>query len=77
MDKVTSTTEISVKFVPTYTLWQNGLNERNHASADQTIKKLMEEKKIALNDSLVKAATWTHKTSVNKLGYRYRYRYIC
>ena len=32
-------------------------------------KKLMEEKKMALNDSLVKAAAWTHNTSGNKLGY--------
>ena len=29
----------------------------------------MEEEKIALTDSLVKAAAWTHNTSVNKLGY--------
>ena len=41
----------------------------NHASADLTIKKLMEEKKRALTKSLVKAAAWTHNTSVNKLGY--------
>ena len=45
------------------------MNERNHALADLTIKKLMEEKKMALNDSLIKAAAWTHNTSVNKLGY--------
>ena len=42
---------------------------RNHASADLTIKKLMEENKVALSDSLVKAAAWTHNTSVNRLGY--------
>ena len=30
---------------------------------------MLEEKKTALNDSLVKAATWTHNISVNKLGY--------
>ena len=30
---------------------------------------LLEEKKTALTDSLVKAAAWTHNTSVNKLGY--------
>ena len=30
---------------------------------------MLEEKKIALNDSLVNAAAWTHNTSVNKLGY--------
>ena len=36
------------------------LNERNHASCDITIKKLIEEKKVA---------SWTHKTNVNKLSY--------
>ena len=29
----------------------------------------MEAKKSALTDSLIKAAAWTHNTSVNKLGY--------
>ena len=29
----------------------------------------MEEEKVALSDSLIKAAAWTHKTSINKLGY--------
>ena len=29
----------------------------------------MEEKKIALTYSLVKAAAWTHNTSVNKVSY--------
>ena len=45
------------------------MNEQNHASADITIKKMMEENKTPLTDSLVKAASWTHNTSVNKLGY--------
>ena len=45
------------------------MNERNHAFADLTIKNLLEEKKTALNDSLVKAAAWTHNTSIDKLGY--------
>ena len=36
---------------------------------DITIKKLMEEKKVPLSDSLVKAAAWTHNTLVNKLGF--------
>ena len=34
-----------------------------------TVRKLLEEKKMALNDSLIKAAAWTYNTSVNKLGY--------
>ena len=29
----------------------------------------MEEKKVPLNDSLVKGAAWVHNSSVNKLGY--------
>ena len=58
-----------MKFGPTYSPWSNGLNERNHALADLTIKKLLEEKKTALNDSLVKAAALTHNTLINKLGY--------
>ena len=45
------------------------MNEGNPASADLTVKKLMTEKKTALSDSLVKAAAWTHNTSINKLGY--------
>ena len=69
LDELTSKLGLTVKFGPTYSPWSNGLNERNHASANLTIKKLLEEKKIALNDSLVKAAAWTHNTSVNKLGY--------
>ena len=65
MDELTSKLGITVKFGPAYSPWSNGINERNHASADLTIKKLMEEKKTALTDSLVKAAAWTHHTSVN------------
>ena len=64
MDKLTSKLGISVKFGPAYSPWRYGINERYHAS-----KKMMEEKKTALTDSLVKAAAWTHNTSVNKLGY--------
>merc|ERR1712115_316081 len=47
----------------------NGINERNHASCDLTIKKLMEDKKIGLTDTLVKTAAWTHNTNVNKTGF--------
>ena len=30
---------------------------------------MIEEEKVPLSDSLVKAASWTHNTCVNKLGY--------
>ena len=55
LDELTSKLGLTVKFGPTYSPWSNGLNERNHASADLTIKKLLKEKKTALNDSLVEA----------------------
>merc|ERR1711905_16541 len=69
LDEYTSKLGLTVKFGPAYSPWSNGINERNHASADLTIKKLMEEKKTSLTDALVKAAAWTHNTSVNKLGF--------
>ena len=69
LDELTSKLRLTVRFGPSYSPWSNGLNEQNHASADMTIKKLMEEQKVSLSDSLVKAAAWTHNTSVNKLGY--------
>ena len=54
MEELTSKLGLSIKF---------GL------AADLTIKKLIEEKKMPLSDSLIKAATWTHNTSISKLGY--------
>ena len=49
---------LMVKVGPAFSLWSNRINERIHASADITIKKLMEEKKVPLSNSLVKVATW-------------------
>ena len=69
LDELTSKLWLKVKFGPLYSPWLNGLSERNHASADITIKKLMHEYKTPLTDSLVKAAAWTNNTLVNKLGY--------
>ena len=69
LDEFTSKLGLTVMFGPSYSPWSNGLNERNHASADITIRKMMEDKKTPLTDALVKAAAWTHNTSVNKLGF--------
>ena len=69
LDEYTSKLGLTVKFGPAYSPWSNGINERNHASADLTIKKLMEEKRTSLTDALVKAAAWAHNTSINKLGF--------
>ena len=69
LDELMSKLGLTFKFGPAFSLWSNSINKRNHALADVTIKKLMEEKKVPLSDSLVKATAWTHNTSVNKLGY--------
>ena len=69
LDELTNKLGTTVKFGLAYSPWSNGINERNHASVDLTIKKLMKKKKVQHTDSLVKAAAWTHNTSINKLGY--------
>ena len=38
LDELTSKLGLTVKFRPSYSLWSNGLNKQNHASADITIK---------------------------------------
>merc|ERR1712112_628734 len=69
LDELVSKLGISINYGPAYSPWSNGINERNHASCDITIKKLMEYKKIGLTDMLVKTAAWTHNTNVNRAGY--------
>ena len=55
LDRLTNKLGLSVKFGPSYSPWSNGLNKINHASADITIKKLIEEEKVALSNTLIKA----------------------
>ena len=69
MDELTSKLGLTVRFGPAYSPWSNGINERNHASADMIIRNLMEDKKAPLTDALVKAEAWTNNTSINKLDY--------
>ena len=69
MDELVSKLGISISYGPAYSPWSNGINERNHASCDLTIKKLMEDKSVGLTDVLVKTAAWTHNTNVNRAGY--------
>ena len=44
MEEFASRMEFSIKFGPPYNPWSNGLNERNHYSADVTVKKLADER---------------------------------
>ena len=69
MDELIIKLGISISYGPAYSPWSNGINKRNHAACDLTIKKLMEEKKMVLNDTLVKTAAWTHNKNVNKAGF--------
>ena len=69
MDEFTNKLGLKIEFVPAYSPWLNGMNERNHYSLDVIVKKLMkEEKKISLQES-VDMAAWTHNSNVNVLGF--------
>jgi transposase InsO family protein len=59
----------SVKFGPNYSPWSNGINERNHASMNITIKKMMEADKVIELKKAVEMEAWAHNTNVNILGY--------
>ena len=69
MDELVSKLGITIRYGPAYSPWSNGTNERNHASCDITIKKILEENKQKLTDMVVKTAAFTHNTSVNKAGF--------
>ena len=55
LDELMSKLGLTVKFGPAFSLCSNGINERNHTAANITIRKLMEDKKVPLSDSLFKA----------------------
>ena len=66
--ELTSKLGLTVKFGLAYSPWSNGLNERNYALEDLTIRMLIEEKRTQLSHSLIKAASRTLNTSINKLS---------
>ena len=43
MEEFVSKLGIKIEFSPSYSPWSNGLNERNHYSADRIVRKLMVE----------------------------------
>ena len=69
LDELTSKLGSTVKFGLAFFPWSIGINKRNHAAAYITVKRQIEEKRVPLSDSLIKAVAWTHNTSVNKLGF--------
>ena len=69
IDELVRKLGISISYGPAYSPWSNGINDRNHALCDLTIKKLMEDKSVGFTDVLVKTAAWTHNKNVNIAGY--------
>ena len=69
MDKLVSKLGISISYGPAYSPWSNGINERNHASCDIIIKKIMEDNKTGLTDAVIKTAALSHNQNVNKAGF--------
>ena len=60
---------LKIGFGAAYSPWSNGINERNHYSADIVVRKVLEtDKKLSLQKA-VDLAAWTHNTNVNVLGY--------
>lgn len=57
MVELVSKLGLNIQFGLEYSTWSNGINERNHASANITIMKLLENKKVQLSNVLVKVAS--------------------
>ena len=53
MKEFVSKLGINIEFSPPYSPWSNGLNERNHYSANRIVKKLMDENKEILLEQAV------------------------
>merc|ERR1712115_501472 len=69
MDELVSKLGINISYGPAYSPWSKGISERNHASCDITVKKVLEDNKNKLTDAVIKTAAFTHNTSVNKAGF--------
>ena len=48
MEEFVNKLGIKIEFSPSYSPWSNGLNERNHYSADSIVRKLMDKNKEIL-----------------------------
>ena len=56
MEEFVSKLGMKIEFSPSYSPWSNGLNERNHYSADRIVRKLIdEESEITLEEAVARA----------------------
>ena len=67
MEEFVSKIGIKIEFSPSYSPWSNGLNERNHYSADRIVRKLMDEG-VSLELAMGRVC-WTHNTNIMVNGY--------
>ena len=69
MEEFVSKLGMKIEFSPSYSPWSNGLNERNHYSADRIMRKLIDEESEITLEEVVARAVWTHNTNVMNIGY--------
>ena len=69
MRDLCSRMKITIGYTTPWSPYSNGLNEKNHASMDQTIKKIMLEEPGQDLQTIVNQASWTHNTSTHVGGY--------
>ena len=69
MEEFGSKKGFTVKFGPSYSPLSNGMNERNHYSADFVVRKIMDQDDKMTLEEAVNLASWTHNTNVNRFGY--------
>ena len=59
---------LKIEFGAPYSPWSNGINERNHYSADFVVRKVLETNNKLSLQKAVDLAAWTHNTNVSILG---------
>ena len=69
MRDLCSRMNLSIGFTTPWSPYSNGINERNHASIDKTVEKLMMEHSNMELQTLVNMACWTHNTSLSVKGF--------
>ena len=60
---------LQIKFGPPYAPFSNGINERNHASADKAVERYLIDNPRAGLQEAVNVGAWTHNTNTTKEGF--------
>ena len=60
MTELTAKAGFLVKFGPANSPWANGINERNHATADRIVQKIIDTDPAISLEEAVAMAAWTH-----------------